>query len=207
MEPNVTDKPVIGLVGGVGSGKSTVAAELGRLGCVVIDADRIAHAVLARDGVREKLRHRWGAGPFAPDGQVDRDALGSIVFGDPQALAQLNEIVHPLIRRSGRRQLAEYLQRPDIEAVVIDAPLLVEAGWDAMCTHLVFVRSRPADRARRVRLERGWDKKTWQDRESSQKSLDTKARMCDYTIVNTSSVAHLVEQIRELFGRIVHATS
>ncbi len=192
----------MGLVGGVGAGKSTAASEMGRLGCAVIDADRIAHAMLDREDVREHLRRWWGGEMFAPDGQVDRDALGAIVFGDAEALDRLNGILHPLIRRAGELELAESLCRPDVRAVVIDAPLLVEAGWDALCTHLVFVRSSPADRARRVRRERRWDKKKWQERESFQKSLDTKARMCDYIISNTSSVSHMVEQIRELVDRI-----
>ena len=195
---------MIGLAGGVGAGKSTVAAELGRLGCVVIEADRIAHAMLDRDDVRAELRRRWGGVVFGPDGQIDRDALGRIVFADPDALAGLNGVLHPLIRQAGEEQLADALRRPEAPAVVIDAPLLVEAGWDALCTHLVFVSSSPDDRARRVRLDRGWDEKKWRKRESSQKSLDTKAGMCDYIVTNTSSMSHLVEQVRGVLERIIH---
>ena len=194
---------MIGLVGGVGAGKSTVAAELARLGCALIDADRIAHGVLNRQDVRDRLSERWGRRLIGPDGQVDRDALGEIVFSDPQALAELNGIVHPLIRAEGERQLADGVGRPDVPAVVIDAPLLVEAGWNSLCTALVFVQSRADHRRRRVASERGWDKKKWAGRESFQISLDTKAPMCDYTVDNTSSVSHLVAQTRELFYRIV----
>ena len=203
MKPNAGDKPVIGLVGGVGAGKSTVAAELARLGCALIDADRIGHAVLNRHDVREQLCHRWGRRLVGPDGQVDREVLGEIVFADPQALDELNGIVHPLIRAEGERQLADLAGRRDVPAVVIDAPLLVEAGWDSLCTALVFVRSTGENRRRRVADERGWDEEKWQGRESFQNSLDTKARMCDYTVSNTSSVSHLVAQTRELFFRIV----
>ncbi len=203
MGPNASDKPVIGLVGGVGAGKSTVAAELARLGCALIDADRIGHDVLNRPDVITPLCRRWGEALAGPDGQIDRDALGEIVFAAPEALAELNEIVHPLIRAEGERQLADCLDRPDVPAVVIDAPLLVEAGWDSLCTVLVFVRSEADHRRRRVASERGWDEKKWQGRECFQISLDTKAGMCDYTIDNTSSVSHLVAQTRELFYRIV----
>jgi len=206
MRPKGTGKPVIGLVGGVGSGKSTVAAELGRLGCAVIDADRIAHAMLTRDDVRQEVRRRWGSDAFDPDGQVDRDALGAIAFSDPASLARLSAILHPLIRQAGQEQLARCLARAEAPAVVIDAPLLIEAGWDTLCTHLVFVESSPVDRARRVRLERGWDKAKWQVRESSQKTLDTKAGMCDYILSNTSSVSHLLDQIHGLLEKIVHAS-
>lgn len=194
---------MIGIVGGVGAGKSTAAAELARLGCALIDADRIGHEMLTRNDVREQLRLRWGEGMLGPDGHADRDALGRAVFGDPQALARLNDILHPLIRLEGERQLGECVDRPDIPAVVIDAPLLVEAGWDSLCTHLIFVRSTEDDRLQRVMRDRGWDKKKWQERESSQISVDMKAQTCDYIIDNTSSVSHLVEQIREILSRIV----
>jgi len=193
---------VIGIIGGVGAGKSTVAGELARLGCALIDADRICHEMLTRDDVREQLRLRWGEGMLGPEGHVDRDAVGRTVFADPQALAELNAMLHPLIRQEGERQLRQCVDRPDIPAVVIDAPLLVEAGWDALCTHLILVRSTEDDRLDRVIRDRGWDKKKWQERESSQISVDMKAQTCDYIIDNTSSVSHLVEQIREILSRI-----
>jgi len=203
MKPTTQRKAVIGIIGGVGAGKSTVAAELARLGCALIDADRIGHDVLTRNDVREQLRLRWGEGMFGPDGSVDRDALGRAVFEDPRALTELNGILHPLIRQEGEHQLARCVDRPDIPAVVIDAPLLVEAGWDSLCTHLIYVRSVEEDRLQRVIRDRGWDKKKWQERESSQISVDTKARTCEYIIDNTSSVPHLVEQIRDILGRIL----
>jgi dephospho-CoA kinase len=196
-------KPVIGIVGGVGSGKSTVAKELARLGCAVIDADRIGHELLGAPDVREELHRRWGAGILDESGQVDRGALGRLVFADPDQLAALNGILHPRIRREAESRIASARACADVPAIVVDAALLLEAGWDDVCTHRVFVRSLPADRRSRVKQQRGWEEAEWARREKSQKGLDTKLRMCDYIVDNSSSLPHLVDQIRRLFGRIV----
>lgn len=194
---------MIGLLGGVGSGKSTVAAELASLGCAVIDADKIGHELLAADAVREQIRRRWGAAVFTPDGQVDRAALGRVVFGQPAELAALNAIVHPLIRRRIIQQVDQFQGRKDCQAVVIDAALLLETDWHELCTHLVFVSAPEPARVHRVRQERGWDRQTWQDREKSQKALDIKASRAEYIIDNSSSVSCLREQVRSVIQRIL----
>ena len=200
------DKPVIGVVGGVGAGKSTAAAELARLGCALIDADRIGHELLAEQSVRRELRERWGGRIFNEQGHVDRKALGEIVFSDPDELAALNAVVHPRIRRRMAEQIADFRARSDVPAVVVDAAVLFEAGWNDLCTHLVFVDCPPDERLRRVRAGRQWDEKTWRQREKSQNFLDTKRQMCEDTIDGSSDVSHLVEQLRELFHRIVIAS-
>ena len=195
-------KPVIGIVGGVGAGKSTVAAELVRLGCALVDGDAIGHDLLCLPEVSERLRCRWGEGIFLPDGAVDREGLGRIVFADPAERRALDEILHPRIRRSMERQIAEMTNRPEVKAVVVDAAVLFEAVWDDLCTHRVFVDCPAEARARRVLLGRRWDRATWAAREKSQFSLDKKARMCDYMLSNSSSVSHLVEQVRSFFCEI-----
>ncbi|MCY2929263.1 MAG: dephospho-CoA kinase [Planctomycetota bacterium] len=194
------DKPVIGLVGGVGAGKSTAAARLAALGCAVIDADQIGHEVLATEGVRQAVRTRWPDVPLDPDGQIDRRALGRIVFADPRALADLNAIMHPEMGREIARRIAS--ARESAPAVVLDAAVLFEAGWDALCTHLVFVDAPAAERVRHV-AGRGWDEATWQGREKSQISLDTKRGKCDYVLGNHSDLAYLNKQIDQFFHRIV----
>ena len=99
-------KAVIGIVGGIGAGKSTVAAELVQLGCARIDGDAIGHALLADPEVRRQIRQRWGEGVFSPEGDVRRDALGEIVFADAAELRALGEILHPRIRRGIEEQIA-----------------------------------------------------------------------------------------------------
>jgi dephospho-CoA kinase len=120
---------VIGLTGGIGSGKSTVAGFLAELGVAVIDADRVGHEVLESDGeARQQVIDAFGEHVVAPDGKIDRKKLGDIVFGDPEALARLNRIMHPRISQAVEAQLEQYRRR-GIDKVVIEAPLLIEAGW------------------------------------------------------------------------------
>lgn len=196
-------KPVIGLVGGIGAGKSTAAAELARLGCAVIDGDAISHQLLAEPTVRRRLRERWGEGIFRSDGAVDRARLGGIVFAEPAELEALEAILHPLIRR----RIAEAIDRaqadPAVAAAVVDAAVLLEAGWDDLCTHLIFIDAAPTARAQRATVARGWDQATWSAREKSQISLDKKRHRCHDAIANSSSVSHLNEQIRGIFWEII----
>jgi dephospho-CoA kinase len=200
--PPASRKPVIGLVGGIGAGKSAAAAQLAALGCARVDADAIGHDLLADADVARRIRERWGAAAFTPDGRVDRKALGSAVFADAAELAALNRILHPRIRREMSRQIAAALGDPDVPGVVVDAAVMLEAGWDDLCTHLVFVSAPAAARYERVARGRGWSRAEWKRREKSQISLDTKAARCDYTIDNHSSVSRLRQQIRRLFPRM-----
>lgn len=197
-------KAVIGIVGGIGAGKSTVAAELVQLGCARIDGDAIGHALLADPEVRRQIRQRWGEGVFSPEGDVRREALGEIVFADAAELRALGEILYPRIRRGIEEQIARAQADPDVRAIVLDAAVLFEAGWDDLCTHVVFVRAPQADRARRVRQQRGWDDSTWRRREKKQISLDKKAAQSDYTVDNSSGSSYLRKQVRRLF-QLIHA--
>ena len=196
-------KPVIGLLGGVGAGKSTVAAELGELGCAVIGGDAIGHELLTDPEVIRQLRERWGDRIFSTNNTVDRKALAAIVFEDHHELDSLSAILHPRIRRRIEERIAAIGPDASIPAAVLDAAVLLEAGWDDLCTHLVFVDAPAPDRCRRTLKHRGWDRKMWQDRENSQISLDNKRNHCDYSIVNSSSVSRLHKRIRELFQGVV----
>lgn len=200
IPPSDSAKPVIGIVGGVGAGKSTVAEEFVRLGCVRIDADVVGHELLTQDDVRQEIRTRWGEAVFDEAGQVDRPALARIVFDRDADLAALNEIMHPRIGVALARRVPRALAEADATGVVLDAAVLLEAGWDRLCTALVYVDT-PADvRAQRVRAQRGWDEAQWRAREKKQNSLDTKAARCEYTVDNSSGVSHLRKQVRRIFS-------
>ena len=203
MRASSTTKAVVGIVGGIGAGKSTAAREFGRLGCEVIDADAIGHALLGEEGVRDELRQRWGERIFDANGAVDRRRLGKLVFEGATELEALNEIMHPRIRRRMEGQIADAGCNPGVRAIILDAAVLFEAAWDDLCTHVVFVYAPGVTRAERVAHQRGWSIEKWARREKLQISLDIKAGKCDYTVDGSSDVSRLRGQVREVFHRIV----
>jgi len=185
---------VVGLLGGIGSGKSTVASLLAESGAEVVDADRLAHQVLRTPSARSRVVSRFGSGVLGPDGEVDRKRLGDVVFSDRRSLEDLNAIIHPAVieevlarvrsHRAGARRSpggAEGL-------LVLDVPLLSESSLRNDCDALVFV---DADReVRRERLRaRGWDESEMERRESFQASLEEKRGMAGFRIDNSGSLA------------------
>src|SRR4029077_18997144 len=129
--------PIVGLTGGIGSGKSTVAAILAELGARGIGADRIGHGGLApgTEGFR-RVVDAFGPGVVAPDGTIDRHKLGALVFADPAARARLNAIVHPLIAPDLGRRVARARDDGFAGPIVIEAAILVEAGWRGLVDRL-----------------------------------------------------------------------
>ena len=195
--------PVIGILGGIGAGKSTVAAEFAALGCLVIDGDAIGHELRESPGVKKAMRAEWGDGIFDASGSVDRKAMAAKVFTDPAALVRLNQILAPRIRRSIRRRIEKGLATPNVPAIVLDAAVLLEARWDNLCTEFIFVQA--DDRQRRARVAtRGWSAQQWRDRENSQICLDIKAARCQYTVDNSSSIPLVREQVRRIFRKITN---
>ncbi len=155
---------VIGITGGIASGKSLVAEQLAELGAVVLDADRVGHAVLREPAVRAALCARWGPGILDGDGEICRRVVAEKVFAPPpdgpRELAFLERWTHPRIAARIGKQLQELRQRGDLRAVVLDAPVLYKAGWDAWCDVIVFVEAAAAVRAARAR-QRGWSESQW----------------------------------------------
>ena len=196
-------KPVVGLVGGIGSGKSTIAAQCKQLGAAVIDGDVVGHEVLRRPEVRDAIVRRWGTEILGPDGQVNRGKLGWIVFADPTALKELETLVHPLIKRELRRRIDAARQDPGVAFVVLDAAVLLEAGWDDVCDVLVFVDAPDAQRQRRVRQSRGWPKEAWQARENLQLALKIKKARADYGLDNSGTPDESFRQIRRIVSELV----
>jgi dephospho-CoA kinase len=181
---------IIGVVGGVASGKSLVTKQLQELGAGVLDADCAGHQVLESPAVRRAALRRWGERVFGADGRVDRGALAAVVFGPapdgPRELKYLEELTHPRIGRLLARQAAELAKGGNVAALVLDAPLLLEAGWEKLCDRIVFV-----DAPREVRLARalarGWSETQFAARENAQKSLDQKRMRADVIIDNSGS--------------------
>lgn len=181
-------KVVIGLIGGIGSGKSTLArAAVARRSLILIDADWLGHQALDDHDVQLAIRSRFGGLVFGPEGRVDRRALGKLVFGsDPQSTAarrDLEAIVHPWIERSARRELDAANQAREIEGIVLDAALLLEAGWRNWCDLVVFIEVSDQDRWDRIG-NRGWTREEWQRREATQLPLADKRRQADVVLPN-----------------------
>lgn len=193
---------VIGIVGGVASGKSLVARHFESLGAGVLDADQTGHEVLKTPDVEAAARARWGEKIFGGDGRIDRAKLATIVFAPPpqgpQEREYLEQLTHPEIRRRLEEQL-KALAAEGRRAVVLDAAILVEAGWKKLCDTLLFVDApRPLRLARAV--GRGWREEDFAAREGVQESLHWKQRRADVTIDNSGSPEFTRAQI-ELFWR------
>jgi dephospho-CoA kinase len=162
---------IVGIVGKIGAGKSTVARAMADLGAEVIDADRIAHDVLAEPEVVAAIAARYGAEVLDDAGRVRRPRLAERVFGPTPAhdaaLAELEAIVHPRVRGRIDERLAAIAAAAPAGVrplVVLDVPLLMQAGWDRRCDRLVRVDCDEAERRRRVDL-RGWPELQRQARE------------------------------------------
>ena len=201
---NVSRKhiPVIGLAGGVGSGKSAVAGILRDLGCFVTDSDRDGRAALRDPEIRDELVRWWGRSILDPGGAVDRAAVARIVFTDAAERRRLEALSHPWIEARRREQWAAAPE--DVAAFVIDAPLLFEAGLADSCDAVVFVEAAREKRLERVRI-RGWDDEELSRREESQMPLDEKRDRADYVVENNGDLDRLTEQVRRVLSEIVNS--
>ena len=195
---------VLGVVGGIASGKSKAAALLAGPDGVVLDADRLAHEVLASPEVTERVRARFGAGALGPDGRPDRAALARIVFSDAEARSTLEGWIHPAVRAMIRASLEEARAR-GVPRIVLDVPLLLEnaerAGLLQLCDVLVFVDSDPDERARRA-AKRGWAPDELARREAKQLPLSEKKKRADIVLSNDGSLAELEAAVQAALARL-----
>jgi dephospho-CoA kinase len=189
--------PVIGIVGSIGSGKSALARELAaRLGGMHLDADRFGHELLLDRSVIEAIRAAFGPSVLNGDGQVDRRALARQVFGESTAQGQgrkrLETILHPRIRAAITKRIDEEAARGRVSIVLLDAAVLLEAGWEGDCDALLCVDAPREQRLERV-ASRGWDEDELARREATQLSLEEKRRRADVVIENSGDLADAVD--------------
>lgn len=194
MIRSAPDMLVVGLTGGIGSGKSTVAARLAARGAVVVDADRLARQAVAVDtpGYRAVV-DRFGPGIVAGDGSLDRAALAAVVFEDPEALAALNAIVHPLVRAAIDERVAEL--RGTGAVVVLEIPLLVESGRSYGASTVIVVDCPEEVAARRLVEGRGMDAADARRRMAAQASRTDRLAAADLVIDNSGSPEDLKRQV------------
>jgi dephospho-CoA kinase len=192
---------VIGVLGGIASGKSTVARLLAGTGGVVLDADAMVSEELASPQLRQRLLAAFGGGIFTPDGRVDRQALSQLVFASPEARSRLEGWVHPRVRARIRAGLEE-ARAQGRNPLVLDVPLLLENDADhglaSRCDFLVFVDADPKLRDRRAVEARGWAAGEVARREGAQMPLADKAARARHVVRNQGDRAALEESVHAI---------
>ena len=187
---------VIGLTGGIGTGKSEVARILEEIGAYIIDADRLGHsAYLPHSEIWEEVVKEFGNGVLLPDEEIDRRKLGSIVFNDPVQLAKLNEIMHP---RMGQ-MVANIIEGLDAEVVVVEAALLLEAGWDALVDEVWCTGASEDVVIDRLKARNGLNKEEAQKRINAQMSVDERKSRSQVMIENNGDLAQLTTVIEQIW--------
>ena len=193
---------IIGLTGGFGSGKSTVAKFLAELGAAVIDADNVGHEVFkpSTEAWREVVGV-FGQGIISTDGTIDRRKLAKIVFRDPDARARLNHIMHPRIRERAETLIEEH-EKAGADIVVIEAPLLLEAGWKSKVDE-VWVTSIPqATVISRLREQKGTPESESLARISAQLSDEERIQQADVVIYTDCTFDELKDRVVELWHEL-----
>ncbi len=191
---------LIGLTGGIGSGKSSVSARLSALGAVVVDADAIVRDVQAPDGpVFASMVERFGPSIVAADGSLDRQAVADLVFTDPDALAALNAIVHPAVGAEIARRLEAEAETDHV--VVLDVPLLVESGRDDLAG-LIVVDLDPEVAVARLVEHRGFRAEDARARMARQASREDRLARADFVIDNGGSPVDLDQQVSDAWAWI-----
>jgi dephospho-CoA kinase len=190
---------LVGLTGGIGSGKSTVARLLEKRGAVVFDADLLAReAVAPGTPGHAAVIERFGADVLAPGGELDREALASIVFADPSARRDLEQIVHPEVRRLFAEGSEAY--RDTDRVVVFSAPLLVESGMHTAFEILVVVSATVATQIERLMRQRGMSEASIRARIDAQAPLEDKAAVADFIVDNEGALDELESQVERLWN-------
>jgi dephospho-CoA kinase len=193
----MSGKPVIGIIGGIGSGKSLVAAEFARSAGKIIAGDRLGHEALKRPEIRAKLTWRW-PDILGTDGEIDRQKLGAIVFADAAERQMLEAIVHPYIEWRMLEEIMAGEYDPEVWIIVLDAAILLEAGWDTLCDRIVYVDAPREQRLQRLQEQRGWSEREVEVREQAQWSLADKRARADATVDNAGSPEETALQVNRL---------
>lgn len=196
-------KPVIGLLGGIGSGKSAIAGMFAAEGCVVVDSDKLSHEILQSSEIKAELRLWLGDSIFDSQGNVIRAALGQIVFKNAEQLARLNQLIHPREEQRRRALMQHAMNNGACKAVVWDTPLLLELGLNRECDVLVFVDTPLEIRLERVKITRGWTPDELSRREKIQIPLDKKAQVADYCINNSGDQAASQHQVHQILSLLL----
>lgn len=188
---------VVGLIGGIGSGKSRVAGLFAQRGARVVSGDEAGHEALCQPDIREQVVKRWGTKVLDEHGRINRRQLGAIVFGDPVERRALETLVFPWIKERLRQQIATASADPHVTLIVLDAAVLLEAGWDDVCDRILFVEAPREQRLARLAEQRGWSPEEVAARERAQWPLTAKAGRADSIIDNSGSLTEVSRQVEQ----------
>ncbi len=189
----MTPPPTLGLIGAIGAGKSTAAQCLSELGGNIIDCDKLGHEALEVPLVKEHLVARWGKNILMDDGRANRRAIGEVVFNNPAEREALEAIVFPVI---GRLTQARLDAAPASTLFyVLDAAVLLEAGWGNRCDKILYIDAPRTLRIQRLLARSGWDANELSAREAAQWPSERKLRLSDAVIVNDGSPQDLRDRL------------
>ena len=193
---------VIGLTGGIGSGKSTVSRFLAELGATIINADKIGHEIFKPDAeVWREVVAAFGKQVVAVNGTIDRKKLGTIVFGNPEARVRLNQIMHPRIYDLVKAQLEEY-RRQRVGVVVLEAPLLLEAGWTSLVDEVWVTTASEDTVLKRLRERTGLSEAESRVRIRSQLPMEERTRYANVVIDTDCDLDKLKAKVKELWRKL-----
>ena len=193
---------VIGLTGGIGSGKSTVSQFLAELGAVILNADEVGHEAFKPDTeIWREVVATFGRQIVTPNGNIDRKKLGNIVFGNHESLSRLNQIMHPRMYALAKAQLEEYRQQ-GTRVVVLEAPLLLEAGWTSLVDEVWVTTAPEATVLKRLQERTGLSQAESLTRIRSQLSSEERVRRADVVINTECALDELKSKVKELWQRL-----
>lgn len=195
---NVKPK-IVGITGGISSGKSTIARMLASLGAEVIDADEMCHKLLTIKNIKVKIIEKFGNSVRDINGKIDRSQLAEIVFQDKTSLDSLCSILHPIVIEQIRSRIDEIEKRGRRKVIVIDAALLEESDLALLCDFVIFVNTGRDHRVSRGKISRHWQEGELERRERYQMSLEDKRMKSDYVIDNNFTEENTYRQIKEFW--------
>lgn len=194
---------VIGITGGIASGKSTIAEMLESLGADLIDADKICHELINTKEIALEVTKRWGSQLQDNQGRIKRDALAEIVFSEEKEISALNSIIHPKAIKQIKSEIAKFHSDVATEAIVLDAALLVESNLVDICDIVLFVDSDEDRCKERVQSSRKWPLDEIEKREKFQGLLQQKREISDVIINNNNSKEDTLNQIKDFWSQFI----
>ncbi len=194
---------VIGITGGIASGKSTIAMMLGSLGAKVVNADEICHQLINTEEIRKKICKKWGTHLQNKQGEINRGELGKIVFKDKEELLALNEIIHPKVIRQIKKQISELLREDNTNVIVLDVALLVESNLSVLCDIILFVDTKKKVCVKRVQEDRKWTAYEITKRGKFQNTIQEKRKHSNIVINNNISKDFTFKQVNDFWDQFI----